>query len=482
MIILDVLCICMPYIAAFFIVRWAFRPLNQDVYPRSLSLVLVLAIGMGIGSCSFFVWRSLNWTLTSLKLGEALFFLLCAAIFAVFARNTLEKRTDPPFKDNGNATRSFLFLRLGFFVVLGAALVGFFLLSYNRPHGVSDAFAIWNVHARFLSRGGADWTNIFSPLLERSHPDYPLLLPATIARFWTYLGTENVLVPALVGGFFTFGSVALLMFSLSALRLRNQGFVAAMFLLGSSPFIGHGSFQIADVPVGFFMLSTAVLLTLKDDVLSGNNRLLVLAGIACGLAAWTKNEGILFVGAVLVSRMALYLTGRSSALRVRELLFFACGFFPVIAILLFFKMKYSPPNDLMAAQSFTLMIPKLFDLSRYALIGRWFFKEITHFGNGVTILFLLYVALAGVKLNKDKVQTLISLGTLLATMLCGHFLIYVISPHDLNWHLPSSLQRLLIQLWPTLLFLTFLITGPLFDPESKSNGDSQSAQHASTAS
>lgn len=469
MIIFDAICVSMPYVAAFAIAYWAFQSPKRGVYLDSLLVVLGLGIGTGMGSCSFFLWRSLHHSTEGLKLGEVLFFFLCTAVFVVLMRHKLSQRIPNglPAHDGTIVRPASALPCLGFFVVLMSALVGFVLLSYNRPHGSSDAYVIWNLHARFLSRGGADWKNYLSPLLLWTHPDYPLLVPATIARFWTYLGTETVLVPGLLGGFFTFATVALLIFSLSFLQLRNQGFLAAIFLLASSPFINLGAYQMADVPIGFFMLSTTIILTLKDYGALQNNRLTVLAGITCALAAWTKNEGLLFVLAVVISRITLYLTKRDIRHYFRETLFFSFGFIPIIAVLLFFKIKYSPPNDLMAAQTLSFAVPKLLDISRYVLVGRWFLREITHFGNGVTVVFFVYLVLAGVELDERKIQPLISTGVLLVTMLCGHFFIYIVSPFDLNWHLSSSSQRLLIQLWPTLLFLAFLITRPLFDRESE---------------
>jgi len=40
--------------------------------------------------------------------------------------------------------------------------------------------------------------------------------------------------------------------------------------------------------------------------------------------------------------------------------------------------------------------------------------------------------------------------------LAGYFLIYVITPYDLYWHLRFSLNRLFLQLWPSVIFLCFL--------------------------
>jgi hypothetical protein len=38
----------------------------------------------------------------------------------------------------------------------------------------------------------------------------------------------------------------------------------------------------------------------------------------------------------------------------------------------------------------------------------------------------------------------------------GLLLVYVTTPRDLAWHLSTSLDRLLVQLWPATLFVLFL--------------------------
>ena len=47
--------------------------------------------------------------------------------------------------------------------------------------------------------------------------------------------------------------------------------------------------------------------------------------------------------------------------------------------------------------------------------------------------------------------------TTLSLTLAGFFLIYVITPYDIFWHLRNSLNRLFLQLWPSAIFLFFLV-------------------------
>jgi hypothetical protein len=46
----------------------------------------------------------------------------------------------------------------------------------------------------------------------------------------------------------------------------------------------------------------------------------------------------------------------------------------------------------------------------------------------------------------------------LALMLAGYVLVYVVTPLDLPWHLQWSLPRLILQLWPLAVFAFFLGT------------------------
>lgn len=59
----------------------------------------------------------------------------------------------------------------------------------------------------------------------------------------------------------------------------------------------------------------------------------------------------------------------------------------------------------------------------------------------------------------------------LLLMLMGYFMVYIISPHDLVWHLNTSLERLFLQLLPSAIFIFFvLLTTPEEMQINKSNG------------
>jgi len=432
---------------------------------RGTSLIracLALGIGAGISSCIFFVCL-----LFSPPLASRIFLAESAtlAILMVFSWRTFRSRKTGPVSIRSSES-SFGFKRLRFLKVtaglIGAlSLTAFLVVSFNTLHGEYDGWAIWNMRARFLFRGQNHWTDAFSGLLHYSHPDYPLLLPAAIARSWIYIGHETQAGPIIIGMVFTFATAALLWGALVMLRSGTQGLVAAAVLLGTPFFIAHGASQYADVPLGFYFLATLVLLNMHDRFGAANPWLLVLAGMTAGFAAWTKNEGLLFVTAAMLAVGACSAAARGWKVSLRHLIPFSIGLLPVLAMVLYFKTALAPANDLIAGQRHWAMLERLLTLSRYHETASAFVEQMFRFGEwdrfiNMPVVLLFYLLLLGVELeNQQTVIAASALAIVITAM--GYFAIYIVTPRPLEWHLTASLNRLYLQLWPSVLFTYFLI-------------------------
>jgi hypothetical protein len=371
-------------------------------------------------------------------------------------------------------------LAVCFYIVLVASLTTSLVLIIKSPHGEVDAWAIWNLKARYIFRGGANWRDAFSSVLGYSHPDYPLLVPLSVAGSWILMGRETLTAPAIVAFLFTFAVAALLASSLASLRSKGNGFVAGLLLLGSWLFIPEGSSQLADAPVAFFYLAAGVLLALYHASTESDGRLLALAGLAAGLAAWTKNEGILFLVAMSTALLAFGSPEKSLANRVRKMVPFLAGAAPVVIILGVFKaLVAGAPNDILSAQS---PFQRLLSLSRYAQTAKAFALGVWGFGGwGISAVILLaaYLALLGVAIDPKNRPTIHTLLGTLCIMFVGLFFIFVLTPYDLAWHLQTALHRLLVQMWPTFLLTFFLVVRT---PEESLASESQApAQHTAEA-
>ena len=443
----------------------ATRVRNSQPSVLLLKAALAAPLGLGVFSITYFVWLVFSSSGTTLMTADA---VITALLFLVALRVNLIGRGPTLQEQPASAvagTRTSVALSWIFWLALINAALSCVRGMLANPMGTGwDAFAIWNLRARFLFRtngSGAHWKDGFSTLLPWSHPDYPLLLPGGIAHFWTYLLRNSEWVPAAMGVVCAFSTVALLYASVLLLRGRMQAQIAGLVLMGTPFFLKEAVSQYADVPLGFFFLATICLLALRDRLARSEPAGLAFAGFAAGLAAWTKNEGLLFVCAFLVAYGAT--TARHNwRIAVRQLGWILIGAAPVLIVLVYFKLAIATPGDLFSAQGLGL---KLTDPGRYWLIFRWYLKEFFLFGEWAiipaTILLVVYAKLLGTTAWSDNLRiAAITLGLTLA----GYAAIYVITPYNLHWHLRFSLNRLFLQVWPAALFIFFSAVRAPEDP------------------
>ncbi len=452
---LLLLSLLLPLFTGFILVSLFWPTKSPDLL---MKCCLAIGVGFGVSSCLFFIWFSVVGSeVKGLFLAEIVLLIGLITLF-LYRIETPQLHSEIQFPQL-NVHR---ILSIGFSLGLIFAIGTFIFLSLKHPHGEWDAWTIWNLRARFLARGGEHWTD--ASFVYWFKPDYPLLIPATIARSWMYIGNATVIVPVLVAMLFTFATVLLMFSSLSIFRGRSQGFLAGLVLLGTPFFVTHGASQYVDVPLGFFLLATMVLIVLHDR--SGNSHpLIALAGMMAGLSSWTKNEGLLFVVAIIASLFAVTIPLKEWRSCLKSMLSFSIGLLPVLAIVIYFKMNFAPTNDLVAGQNLRDTILRLADASRYIEVAKAFVAESFYFGNwshavNTPALLAFYPLILGIDIAKENRSSVAVCLLALIFVAIGYFFIYVTTPHRLSWHLSDSLNRLLLQLWPSFVFIYFMIVRP----------------------
>jgi hypothetical protein len=140
----------------------------------------------------------------------------------------------------------------------------------------------------------------------------------------------------------------------------------------------------------------------------------------------------------------------------RELSAFAAGLLPILALLIYFKSSTAAYNDIFSQPD--TLLHRLSELSRYRTIFKALLAESFNFGGwfvSIVPCLALYILLVGTRGPVRKTENAICYLALALTA-AGYLTIYLIAPFSLDWLLASSLNRLLIQLWPSILFLAFL--------------------------
>lgn len=168
-------------------------------------------------------------------------------------------------------------------------------------------------------------------------------------------------------------------------------------------------------------------------------------------AAWTKNEGLLFVAVV---GLVLLVGGADRMSRRRAIAAWTAGALPVLIIVAWFKLSIAPTSDL--AQPLSAFWEKLIDPSRHLLVvrtsvgaaGPWWVAA-----GAIWLISTVAATVAGSGLAAIRISSVVLL------MLAGYHIVYVITPHSLEWHVNTSFSRLVAQLWPSAVLALMLACG-----------------------
>jgi hypothetical protein len=471
MIFMLFLAILIPLLAGL-ILTWLLFPAQRlDAATGLLHLSLAAGIGLGIASCLYFAVMLPAHAGALVYLDRALVIILIALGILLYQKGFL--RREGGLRPAENVPLKY---RLIFPVLFGgtliSGLISIAIAFLKEPHGKWDAWVIWNLHARFILRGGEHWQNFLSSGLDWTHPDYPLLIPLSIVRMWKYAGSETLYGPIILSVFFTLAVAGLLVFSLAILRSRSQGYLAGLVLMGSPYFLDMGAYQFADIPLAFFFLATFVAFFLHDRFSGRQDYPLMLAGLTAALAAWTKNEGLLFLLCVPPARFAWVVRDIGLRRALRQAAWFVAGALPVLMVIAVFKLHLAPSSDIFSGQGLQPLLERLMDGPRYGQILSAYVRTALTFTQGIIdiregfrfnpgaagiVVLGLYMTLMGIRTQGQDRPAWRTAVTVSILMLAGYFGVYLITPHDLRWHLLTSLNRLFIQLWPAAIFLCFMV-------------------------
>jgi hypothetical protein len=470
----STMALLMPALAAYLVLR-RFGRRSPAPFSRALAAALAPGFGIGFASCVYFSLLLLIPNHRAvLRLDAGLWLLFTIGLLADKVRQTRasEPRAMVEGCDAGSRgpwRPALVVTAVGFLALLALATASFSVHWALNPHGEWDAWAVWNLRARSLF-ATTDWATRLSPAVGWSHPDYPLLLPLAVARLWAYSGQASTVVPAAVAMLFSASSIAVVVISVGQLRGWPAGLLGGMALLISRTYIFQSSSQCADEPVGFFILVAISFLAISRQE-TESRALLVVAGAAAGLAAWTKNEGVLLLLLVLMATSV-------RAPRSRALLCVTAGaVIPVLALAIF-KARLAPSNYLVDQQA-AAVAEKIVDKTRWMfVIGRLVYLvpawgEVP--GGALAGLGLAVALTAGP--DRRSAGRAASALLLVTMMLMGYGLVYVITPLPLEWQIATSLDRLLTQLWPTVVWAAFQLSS-----SGPSAGTRSSATHVTTSS
>jgi hypothetical protein len=356
--------------------------------------------------------------------------------------------------------------RAAFAAVAAVAVATIAAHTAAAPHGEWDAWAIWNQKARFFSRDIAHWTNVLD--VTWSNPSHPLLVSLSVARLWAYAGSETTLVPAVIGAVWAAGAAALVIGALDPTRRR--AWIAGAVLIAPATYTRLAAAQTADLAIGFFLAATLVLLRLAAlaPISRDMRGHLFVAGLVASLAAWTKNEGVVLmaIGTLIVVWMAM------RRWHAGVVLSWLAGAAPVGSTVLWHKLVLAPvaPEYMTDAPGAGTMLAGLFDPAVHAAIWtvidtRW----IPWAGPLAAGALPLTLVAAVVAVFTPAGRTMRPVLAVVAVMCASYYAIWVVSPLERVWLVATTFDRLVGQIWPSLVLIAFSAGARSAPPELASS-------------
>ncbi|MEZ5331657.1 MAG: glycosyltransferase family 39 protein [Thermoanaerobaculia bacterium] len=407
--------------------------------------VLAPAVGLGGSSLLFFWWR-----VAGLPPGALAVPLLALALLLAAASGGVPSGRRAPRSSRWSVDRWALAL------AIGVALVVCVLRLLQQPLGEYDAVAIWNARALTIWRAAEPMGALFfRQTLSQAHPDYPLLLPGSVAASFAVGGGETVLVPQVTSVLFLFAAAAAIWLGVHRVAGAPAARWAAALFLVTPEVLFWGPAQCADLPLAYLLVLTALGLARELESDRGPAARAALTGFSLGLLPWTKNEGLLLAALLLAAWLATGLLSR--ALEPRRLAALGAGALPGIATLTAFKILWSPhaelPDFLRGALARSL------DPERWRVVLGSLAGELDPFGAGdewsLTALALLVLGGVGWATHRGADPPRLFLRLALGGSLLLWLAVYVGTPADLRWHLSTSLDRLLLQILPLAFLWAF---------------------------
>lgn len=323
---------------------------------------------------------------------------------------------------------------------LSALLVaGYALFATRAPTVEADFITIWGVKAReFWVAGGIDWRFLENPFNEFAHVDYPILLPLIFDVQTLIRGAWDDRWLGLL--FVAYGAAALLVARSFLIEEGGRALasIATLAVLSSafSPWLG-----LAEGPV--VACGTGGLLFIRRGLQRARPRDLLCGSILLGLAGLYKNEGVALIVAAAVA-VAVSAPWRNLA-RLWPAALIA-GSWIVL------RSAHHLHTDLITGPMSERIVQHIHNLGpMFAAIGKYTLGK-PFFWSGIALAILLNLPRAVRSERFLLTAIVVQVGFFLAA--------YLVTPHDVTWHVRWSWERIVNQVTLSLAFLAIALVMP----------------------
>jgi|GEM_PF-4099484 len=426
------------FLIGYLLTRLIFARDYYRVNSFDLYMHLTLALPFGLGASALILFYSLLFT------GRAIGPVFIAAhLFVLIFLLYFNNRRQPFRQDFKAFSHKPVSIKWAIIIGVMLAYVFFHILPFfiKYPYGLWDALTCWNLRAKFIFLSD-NWLRAFSPTL--SAVDYPILLPLNVVWGWVFIGRDSVVSPITLAIIYTFSTILFTFTAIARYFGPKKALLVSLFLISVTSFLKITVTQFADIALSCYNTIGVIcyLIALRER----RADYMLLGGISLGLAAFTKNEGLLIF---LIANLVFYFSFAWKNKEFRKMLLRSVegALLSLAAVMIIKQISYSPEKMFMTEG----MSPQLFftKLKIFLL----FFPANVFIANLWSLFWYVVVVFFAFFYKKifQGSRSIISLTAVL--VFSGYFVVYLFKLEPPVQNLSYSYQRFLGHFLPLLCFL-----------------------------
>jgi hypothetical protein len=339
-------------------------------------------------------------------------------------------------------------------IAIAAFLCLYLCTIISTPLDGWDARNIWFFHAKILYFDHGLSHTVRWHEIDWSHPDYPLLIPFMGAQISYFCGIWNDYLSRL--SLF----IVLVMCVLWLKRIFSdftEFLLSLLLVLAIGEFAWNG-YMDGYLALLFSLIVAMLFVIIKERALEDMVGMIVCLGLLTNI----KNEGILLCASFMGSLLVYFLMFERKSVSCNQRVLIRTGLFTLLAfapmmLWSMYKKLWKIENDLglFGRDFFTRLADRTNDLFIVSgkIIKATILTNLSMYF--VLSIFIVLLCFGASFLKRNAKWFLISMLSFIFYYL-GIFAIYFTTPMNLNWHLATSADRVMMSLWLPIVSMLLL--------------------------
>lgn len=429
------------------------------LYSRSNSLHIseniFISYGLGIGfiSLEMLILHLLNIKFAALNITAPWLVLVLINIVIYIKRGKRKKdavRLHEPKTNKFGILKAFLCFGIIFEIsyAIFRALI--------KPIESFDAIAIYAIRSKIFYLAKSFPANYFAMSNGMPHPEYPLNIPLIQTFIYLCLGSLNDLAVKIIFPLYFIGILVVLYFAIRRFAGSTYALIFTFMLASIQQFNVYASNAYLDLPLSYYCLISVIFLF---EWFKQKERfdLLIVSAVMAAIAAWTKNEGLMYC-VINTAVMVYFLAANRKNISTKDIIAPFLYVAVIFTILLpWLVVKHSAHlvstdvaeiylNPLCMAKQLYKFGPILYEFQREAFgPKKW---------NMVWIAVLFAAAFNFKKIFRGELKYV---SIMLMLTVCGYVYFYLISSVEITFFLTKTWSRFLIHFLPIAVYWLALI-------------------------